>query len=258
LDVTPRDVRLPLSSFQVCEANWEGTKKMVHALSVYQKRIGPGLSSDTDQIFDEHFPELETRIAAIREQCGAGIVTPYSIPAQVGIEFTRFIDERTSELVVVGQNLYGLIQRARFLERVHEFFVERPGFRALFVLAPPEYFNALTTSRSERRQYREQFSSSAQSLRQLRSSLGAAADTRLRVFAHPGACSLSAIFCDPSDPKRGLVAFTPKWATDASPDSRIVCVVRRSENEALFRGLYGHIGIMNDPVHSRGLGDILR
>lgn len=258
LDVAAKHVKLPLGSYQVCEATIHGTRKMVHALSSYQQPSVHRVFSDVDQRVDEHFPELETRFAAIREECGPGLVMPFSIPVEVGLEITKLIDNRTKELVVVGQNLYGLIHRGRFLERVAEFFIERPDFRALFILAPPEYFNVLTRSRADRRQYQQQFRSSIQGLKRLRSSLRSDAQDRLRVFAHPGACSLSAIFCDPSEPSRGVVAFTPKWATDASPDSRIVCVVRRSENDTLFHGLFGHISIMNDPVHSRGLDDLLK
>jgi hypothetical protein len=82
---------------------------MVNALSANQQRLGPRVTQDVDRLVDEHFPELERRFAAIREEFGAGIVTPYSIPAQVGLEFTELIDSWTRELVVVGQNLYGLI-----------------------------------------------------------------------------------------------------------------------------------------------------
>lgn len=59
------------------------------------------------------------------------------------------------------------------------------------------------------------------------------------------------------NPKRGLVSFCPKWATDQDPDSRLACVIKRSESPELFLSLYGHIGIMDDASHSRSLDDLL-
>jgi hypothetical protein len=231
--VRPTDVPLPLSAFQVCEANRLGTHKLVSTLARYQQRLELGVSQDVERL-DEYLPELEDRLVAIRNSCGVGLFMPYRIPARLGLQYETLIDAQTRELVIVGQNLQGLLKE-KFFDRIHNCLIEQPDFRTLVILAVPEYFNALTVKRAERKEYIAQFKNTVQCLKALRSSLSEATQGRLRVFAHPGACSLSAIFCDPSDPKRGLAAFTAKWATDQEPDNRIACIVRRSENEVLFR-----------------------
>jgi hypothetical protein len=226
------DVPLPLSSFQICEATHEGTQKLVRTLALYQQRQGLGVYQNVERLH-EYLSELEDRLIAIRNSCGVGLVMPYRIPARLGLQYDTLIDAQTRELVIVGQNLQGLL-RDNFFDRIHDCLIERPDFRTLVILAVPEYFNALTVKPAERQEYSAQFKNTIRRLKALRSSLSEAAQGRLRVIAHPGACSLSAIFCDPSDPKRGLAAFTPKWATDQEPDNRITCIVRRSENEVLF------------------------
>ena len=62
--------------------------------------------------------------------------------------------------------------------------------------------------------------------------------------AHAGATSLSALIRDPSHDERGIIVFTPKWATDSEPGNRIFCVARKSASPAIFAKLVGHVSTM--------------
>jgi hypothetical protein len=255
LDVASSDLRPPLSFFQFCEANRTGTEKMIRMLATHARRLQFVVSPNLDALVQAGLPELEARLASLSAEYGVGLRAPYRIPALVGFDYRDVIDASTKEIVIVGQNLRTLLGGA-FLDHISSLFATRSEFQALFVLAVPEFFDVLTTSPEAKQRYAAEYGRTVQLLRKLQSSLRDPAPGRLRVFAHPGACSLSAIFRDPSDPRRGLVAFTPKWATDAAPNSRIVCIIRRSEHEPLFHALYGHVAVMSNPEYARGLDDL--
>lgn len=257
LDLNPGELRQPLSASQLCSADLIGVQKLSKLLISRMKSLAIPIPAGFPKFIENSYPALEERLNGIRDKFGIDPLVPSRIRAGLGVNYQEMIDATTQEIILAGQNLLGPIGRGTFHTFIVNLIKSRPKFRALFLLAVPEFFDCLTKSPEQRQVYRQQYLVTLRNLKESRDSLNEEERLRFRVFAHPGASSLTAFFRDPEDEKRGLVAISPKWATDQTPGSRLACVIKRAENKDLFLSLYGHIGIMDDASHSQSLEQLL-
>lgn len=166
--------------------------------------------------------------------CGIGVAdTPYS--------WQHLLDEKCKEIILVGQSLKTLFAQKEFRERIVTLMESSQPPRIKIIMTVPEimlaihgdqvgYHGFIETVRDLRNIYYDKLVKSKREM--------------LSVHFHPGASSLSAIIRDPDDTKRGILVFTPKWATDRESQNRMFCVLEKWRHQILFKKLYGHVSDM--------------
>lgn len=251
-DVSINKLSTPLSQFHSRTSTLDGTILLVDDILNYAKEMGFTNSKSLNKNVLNKFPLLEHKFEEIKSLFGTSIETAFNLQADMGINFHKILDDKTEELVLTEQNFQGLL-RDGIIQFFQTQFKNKEFFKVLIILAKPEFFSTLSTNSKDKKDYQLQFFNTLKALTEFKNSLPIEKQNNFSVLFHPGVCSLSAIFRDPSSKTRGLAAIIPKWATDAEPDNRIFCIIDRATNDYLFHRLYGHIGIMNDKVHSETL-----
>ena len=178
------------------------------------------------------------------------------IKAGIGFNYHDILDNDTQELIIIAQNLRTFIRHG-IHDTLYMLLRDRPSFFSTIILTVPEFFSALSANREQERAYQMEFADTIWKLNQLEGKLTASQQRRLSIRFHPGASSLSALIRDPSDKRRGLLVFSPKWATDIEPDNRVYCIVERSIQEHIFTKFIGHISQMAAPPFSIGLTEMI-
>jgi hypothetical protein len=103
----------------------------------------------------------------------------------------------------------------------------------------------------------EHLRQSAEDIKAMRDQLSSEQRERMQAFFHIGAATLSAIFIDPGRPE-GLLFFTPRWAIQYLPQTRLTCVIDKSLSSiALYNALYDSVLLMTQR-DAKSLDDMLR
>ena len=163
------------------------------------------------------------------------------IIAKVGIsgtsyDFNNFFNKHAKDCVVIAQNLRTLISKG-FLSHARN--ILKQGSKLTIILTTYEVMCAISEKAGEH------FIESVKELRYFVKTLPLEYSKGLKIHFHPGATSLSAMIR--IDSHQNTIVFTPKWATDIDPDSRIFCVIDENQRPDLFSRLVGHISYMTSP-----------
>jgi hypothetical protein len=193
-----------------------------------------GLQDLKEQIIRHLYKEITERPALIGEallEAGTSISdSSYDLP--------RFFDSSSREIYVIGQNLRSVLSDSRVLPHFHKLLSKNRKLELRMIISSPGSIDHVHQDAS--RHY-------AQTIREHKMfcrGLDEECRRRVTIRAHAGATSLSALIRDPGNDDRGVMVFTPKWATDQDPGNRIFCVVRKSENPVIFARLFGHLSMM--------------
>jgi hypothetical protein len=224
---------VPLQSFE--EDQWKSLKEFRNNI----RRTGlqaefDGLEDLREQVIRHLYKEIIERPALIGEallEAGTSISnSSYDLPA--------FFDPFSKEIYLIGQNLRSVLSDPRVLPHFHKLVSKNRKLELRIIISPPGSIDHVHPDAS--RHY-------AQTIRELKTfyrKLDEECRRRVTMKAHAGATSLSALIRDPGNDDRGVIVFTPKWATDQEPGNRIFCVVRKSENPVIFAKLFGHVSTM--------------
>lgn len=100
-----------------------------------RERLGPEIRGQVMQMLDSYREEIVT----LRSLKDAGLIKPHRHRDTAIREFATAIDAETSEIMVIGSSLKGVLQREEYREVAAKlrFKVERGGVRVKFLLTHP-------------------------------------------------------------------------------------------------------------------------
>lgn len=163
--------------------------------------------------------------------CGTGVSdTRYS--------WQRILDTKCNKIILAGQSIRTRFAQPEFRERIVTLLKSNNTLHIIIIMTVPEIMKA---THGDRVGYLG-FIDTVTDLRDIYyHRLDKPERERLSVHFHPGTSSLSATIRDPDNTDRGIIVFTPKWATDRESQNRMYCVLEKWRHRALFNKLYGHI-----------------
>jgi hypothetical protein len=154
-------------------------------------------------------------------------------------DFFRIFDRRCSEIYLIGQNLRTLLDRPCTLTHLTKMLKANSNLHVKLLLSTPEIMTLIDPAAGTHH---------IQTVKQLKDFCSGLKDAqmlaRVTIRFHPGTTALSALIRDPNSETRGIIIFTPKWATDLEPGNRIYCVVRKWKDPEIFKRIFGHVPIM--------------
>ena len=200
-----------------------GLQSEFHGLEDLKEQVSRHLSREIERL-----PRL---IGEALLEAGTSISnSSYSLP--------KLFDSRSQEIYLIGQNLRTVLSDPKVLPHLSKLLSKNKNLEVRIIISVPGALDHVHPDAS--RHY-------LQTVRELQSfyaNLDEACRRRVIMRAHAGAISLSALIRDPDNNERGIMVFTPKWATDLEPGNRIFCVARKSANPEIFAKLMGHVSTM--------------
>ena len=100
-----------------------------------KERLGPEIRDQVRHMIQEYREEIAT-LRALRD---AGVIRPYRRREMALKDFASAIDAETSEIMIVGSSLKGLLQKDEYKEIADKlrFKIDRGGVRVKFLLTHP-------------------------------------------------------------------------------------------------------------------------
>lgn len=100
-----------------------------------KERLGPEIRDQVKHMIEEYREEIAT-LRALRD---AGVIRPYRRREMALKDFASAIDAETSEIMIVGSSLKGLLQKDEYKEIADKlrFKIDRGGVRVKFLLTHP-------------------------------------------------------------------------------------------------------------------------
>lgn len=119
-------------AFLFKEVQYQLTQPVINEV---KERLGPEIRDQVRNMIEEYREE----IATLRALKDAGVICPYRRREMALKDFASAIDAETSEIVVVGSSLKGLLQMDKYKEIAEKlrFKVDRGGVRVRFLLTHP-------------------------------------------------------------------------------------------------------------------------
>lgn len=162
----------------------------------------------------------------------------YCDTGQYGTKYDleHFITKNTYDLYIIGQNLRTILSDKKNIDSLKEYLDEDNRYLTL-ILTPYDVLKKVSPLGAD------DLELSITDLKNLENSLGKKINERLNIRFHKGTVTLSAMIKNPKEMNATLV-LNPKWAYDRTPDNRLYCVIKKSENPKCFTAIWSGINSM--------------
>jgi len=200
-----------------------------------------GLQAEFDGIEDlkaQVIRHLSKEIGRLPKLVGEALLEAGTSISSSSYDAIKLFDNRSKEIYLIGQNLRTVLANPDVLPHLQKQLQRNRKLELRIIISIPGSIDYVHPD--ARRHYFQTISE----LQRFYRALDEGCRRRVKMRAHAGAMSLSALIRDPASDERGIIVFTPKWATDLEPGNRIFCVVQKSANPEIFAKVFGHVSAM--------------